>query len=559
MGNEEIKEIIELDQNNIENLDIDSLKKIKDDEINTLKKKLKITKVFNAFLIIFAVIFISLIVSVIVLLTKFSSSYTTLFGSIFSKRFNIASISQLESERRLDLQKFAEKLAFVDDAVNILYYYDKDNKKIQDSMFEGYLNALGDKYAQYFPAQEYHEFTEKTTEGIYYGIGCLVSYDKKTNENKINMVYEDSPAEKGGLKEGDVIVSIDGTYVRDKSLDDIVALIKGPEGTERHIEVYRESENTNVNLVCFCGKVDIKLINSKIYEDEIGYIDIDEFTGKAYPQFVEAIDKITEQNVKALILDCRSNVGGELDTVLKMLDYLLRDTDGRFTLNREDGNFEIGKTLLVYIKEKNEIVDSAYCDDKHQVNIPMVVLTDFGTASAAELFSKTLQDYKKAELVGTKTYGKGVVQTIIPCDDGSAIKFTVSEYFPASGYTIDKIGVMPDYSLGYDGVEVEYDDDKNVILIENNTKYIIDSQGSILSETPIQIATESEISTQSEIKKINNKKPHVENLKIYDDENEFLNEDWYAELDNNYEDKQLLQAIVILKDKIAKITEKNKK
>ena len=524
--------LIELDNEKIENLDSNIVPK---DDYNIVAKKLKKSKRLNVILSVILGIFILFIITTIVAIYLVIRSVRGNFRGLLGKNFDIASVSQMSKENAIDLDNFTKKLAFIDDVINILYYYDKDNKKIEDSMFRGYVSALGDKYAEYYPAKEFEEFTEKTTEGVYYGIGCLVTQDRKTKDCIVDLVYENSPAEKGGLLKGDIFVSVDGEIVRGKPLEDLISRIRGEEGTKREIEVYRESINANVSLTVYCGKVDIKLVSTEIYEGNIGYINVDEFTGKASSQFKEAVNKLLNQNVKGLIIDLRGNPGGELITVCEMMDYMVKDRDGKWTLNLEEEIFESGKTLLVYIKEKEEIVDAAYSNDKHEVDVPIVILTDTSTASAAELFTACMRDYNKAKVVGVRTYGKGVVQNIIPYEDGSAIKFTVSEYFPPSGYSIDKKGILPDYSLDYAGIEVKYDDDNNIVVIEDNIKTVYNSDGSIKEE--VKISTESDITPKTE---------HIENLKIYDEENEFINEDWYIELDDKYEDKQLLQAIVIL-------------
>ena len=177
--------------------------------------------------------------------------------------------------------------------------------------------------------------------------------------------------------------------------------------------------------------------------------------------------------------------------------------------------------------------------------MPIVILTDYSTASAAELFTETLRDYKKAKVVGVKTYGKGVVQNMIPYEDGSAFKFTVSEYFPPSGYSIDMKGILPDYSLDVAGIEVQYDKDNHIVVYDEDVEVVFDRNGSILEEKPIVKATQSELASKSQITKA-----HVENLKIYDEENRFIDEDWFVALDDKYDDKQLLQAIIVMKDSI---------
>lgn len=541
------EKIIELDQNNIENLDSDIEKentnKLSDIEI--LNEKLKKSKTKNIILSVILGIFVlvAIVISVITFLVY--RNIKPHFRALLGKNFDIASVSQLSEKNQLDLNKFTTKLAYLDDLVNILYYYDKDNTKVEDAMFAGYLKALGDNYAEYYPPKEFEEFTEKTTEGVYYGIGCLVTQDKKTKDCKVTTVYEDSPAEKGGIKVGDVFVSIDGANVRGEALDKIIEKIRGTEGTKREITVYRDSEKQNVNLTVYCGKVDIKLVTTEVYEDNIGYIGISEFTGKASQQFRTAVNNLLDKNVKGLIIDLRGNPGGELITVCQMMDYLIKDRDGRYTLNQKEEIFDTGKTLLVYIKEKDEIVDAAYATDNHSVELPIVVLTDYSTASAAELFTETLRDYKKAKIVGIKTFGKGVVQNMIPYEDGSAFKFTVSEYFPPSGYSIDMKGILPDYSLDSAGIEVQYDKDNHIVVYEDDTEFVFDRDGSILAEKQILKATQSELATKSQITKA-----HVENLKIYDEENSFIDEDWFVELDDKYDDKQLLQAIIVMKDSI---------
>lgn len=530
-----------MENNNI----AESIEYLENDEITELSKKLKKAKRRNIILSVF-IVFLVLILTLI-----FSISFIAYqelkphFRALFGKNFNIASVSQVSKHNQIDLEKFTTKLAYIDDIVNILYHYDnKDNKKIEDAMFAGYLSALGDKYAEYMPAKEFEEFTETTTEGVYYGIGCQVNFDRKTKDSIVELVYEGSPADKAGIKKDDVFVSVNGEYVRGKDLEYIISLIRGEEGAKRDIEVYRKSEDKNVKLTAYCGKVDIKLVSTEVYEGNIGYLKLSEFTGKSASQYKEGLEKLFKQNVKGLIIDLRGNPGGELLTVCEIIDYMVKDNDGRYTLNQKEDVFDEGKTLLVYIKERDEIVDAAYAADKHEVDLPIVILTDYTTASAAELFTQTMRDYKKAKIVGVRTYGKGVVQNIIPYEDGSAIKFTVSEYFPPSGYSIDFKGILPDYSLDYDGFEIKYDENNNIIVIENNVKYIYSKEGALIEETPL------DVSTASEIKKEDTKKPHKENLMIYDEDNKFIDEDWYINLNDNYNDKQLLQAIVVLKDKI---------
>ena len=534
-----------IDNINEETNDLNSLENFNKNDFIRMKKRLKRSRIGN-FILLFIIILMITAISILAYIgIGIYNNVKPHFRALFGDELNLSSISQISKHNAINLENFSKKLAVIDDTINLFYHYDnKDNKKIEDAMFSGYLSALGDKYAEYMPAKDFEDFTEKTTEGVYYGIGCVVSQDKDTKDSIIDNVYECSPAEKGGILKGDILVNVDGKNVRGENLDYIISLIRGQEGTKREIEVFRESENRNVVLTVYCGKVDIKLVSSKVYEDNIGYISLTEFTGKSSKQFKDSIDKLLKDNINGLIIDLRGNPGGELTTVCEIIDYMVKDRDGRYTLNQKEDIFEIGKTLIVYIRERDKIVDAAYASDGHEVDIPIVILTDFSTASASELFTETLRDYKKATVVGVRTYGKGVVQQILPLADGSAIKFTVSEYFPPSGYSIDKKGIIPDYSLDYDGNEIEYDEEHNIITIDENTKYFINTEGKIIKQEPIKISSSSEIISDEEDEN------HIENLKIYDLDNEFLNEDWYIDLEKKYEDKQLLQAIVVLKNKI---------
>lgn len=522
-------------------------------ENKKIKSHLKVSRIINLVLTAFLTFFVVISLIVVLIVVQVYTNIKPHFNALFGKNYNIASISTITDKNQLEIENFARKLAFLDDIVNMLYYYDKDNKKIEDAMFSGYMKGLNDKYAEYYSKSDFDDFTEKTTEGVYYGIGCLVNQNPDNLDCIVNLVYEDSPAEVGGLMKDDIFVSVNGEYVRGIELNELISKIRGEEGAKRVIEVYRPSTESIVELTVYCGKVDIKLINSEIIENDIGYLDVDEFTGKAAEQFKIEIDKLMSKDIKSLIIDLRDNPGGELMTVCEMMDYILRDTDGKYTLNQKENLFDEGKTLLVYIKEKDQIVDAAYCDDKHSVELPIVILTNLNTASAAELFTECMRDYNKAKVVGLKTFGKGVVQNVIPYEDGSAFKFTVSEYFPPSGYSIDKKGILPDYSLDYFGGEVEYDEDNNILVDDDNVVIAIDSEGNIISEkaatkSNVILSTSSDADNNSILDSESEDSNHIENLKIYDLDNKFVDEEWFQKLDEKYDDKQLLQAIVILND-----------
>ncbi len=533
-----------IDNNSLSN------EEIYEKEIKTLNKKLKKEKILNISLLITLVLILTVVAYTIYYVFKnFFPYYRIARNNKDIDNLNlIATESQIDSGL-IDLEDFNKKFEIIDNYVNMAYYYKKDNKKIIDEMFKGYVKGLDDKYAEYMPATNYTSFME-TQSGEYYGIGAAVTQDIETNESRVNDVYENSPAEKAGIKVGDVIVSVDGVDVKSYALADIVTLIKGPEGTNVNVGIFRPAENKIIELVCVRGKVEVKLVKYEVKENNVGYISFSEFTGKGYVQFVSAVSELQKKNVKGIVIDLRNNPGGELSIVLNMLDYILKDNDGKFTLNQKENNFAIGKTLLVYMRDKVEIVDSYYCNDKHKVDTPIVILVNGASASASELFTEALRDYDRAIVVGEKTYGKGVMQNVIPLSDGSAIKFTVAGYFPPSGYEIDKNGIIPNYALEYDGSEIVYENDGSEIHTNKNGQVIVvNKNGNVINKT---IASESEIidSTISEASKssvVVKKEANSDELNINSNNFKYMDENWYKELDAKYEDKQLLQALVLLK------------
>ena len=509
-------------------------------ELVDLKKRLRVARGKNVFLTILSILLLTIIIGI------FTGGYL-----IFNRfRYFISgnkdkNISSASETLNLNITEFEEKLKLIDDIVTNAFYFEKNNTEIQDSMLKGYFNALNDPYSEYMPPTELDTFIE-TTSGEYYGIGAQVSQDQVTKDSIVNEVFPGSPAEEAGLKMGDIFIEVEGEYVRGSDLNDIVSKIKGPEGTKVKFKVYRPEEDTNVELESYRRKVENIIVSHKMLEYNIGYIDIASFTGKAYEQFIKAVTDLEENEAKSLVIDLRNNPGGELDTVLKILDYILRDNNGKYTLNQKEDIFELGRTLLVYMRNKTEIVEEYYCDDNHEVKLPIVILTNLESASAAELFTQCLRDYDKATIVGIRTYGKGIVQNLLPLNDGSAIKLTVSEYFSPSGYSINFKGIKPDYSVDYVGNEVEYGPNNEIVDIDEQKgiKYLFDRDGKQTIDNtyiPPVISTSSDI--VSDIKE-----EHIENKKIYDFENKFLEEAWYEEIDQKYADPQLVQAIVILKD-----------
>lgn len=529
-----------------EQVDNKNLSNELNEELSKLKKKNKKLKIKNTILIVFALLcagFLSFLYLNfgmylrIFINKKQTDNNKPRYVTSLDDNKSVATKSSVD-DQTLNIDNIKDKLSLIDDYVSMFFYYDKDNKKIEDEIFKGYVKALGDKYAEYMPAKTYDNFVE-TQSGEYYGIGALVSQDKDTMEAKVNEVYEGSPAEKAGVKVDDIIKTVDGKDVSDKELDSIVDMIKGEEGTSVLIGFYRPSLSKIVELNCVRGKVEVKRVEAEIKEPSIGYLKVTEFTGKSLEQFKNAVDNLTNENAKGLVIDLRNDPGGELGIVLDMLDYVLKDNDGKYTLNQVKDEFTIGRTLLVYMRDRKTIVDAYYCDDKHECDLPIVILTNEASASASELFTEALRDYNRATIVGNKTYGKGVMQNLIPLGDGSAIKFTVSGYFPPSGFDIDKYGIIPDFGLDEDGLKVRYTDNGDVI-----TK---DDKGNDVKITAKGVTKIKNIASMSDAIFVGKK--YDESLDITSEKFKYKNEKWFKELDEKYDDKQLLQAFVILREK----------
>jgi len=341
-----------------------------------------------------------------------------------------ATISDIES-----------KLSSLEELVNQYYYYtDKvDMNVVADQIYSAYMNGLKDKYAAYYTKDEMTQRMESVN-GSYCGIGAVVSQND-SKEVVIVEPYENSPAEEAGLKQGDIILSIDGTSLAGMTLDSAVSLVKGEEGSTAVFKVKREEDEFEVNIVR--RQVDVPTVSSEMKDGDIGYIYITSFELTTTGQFTQAVDTLIENGAKGIIFDLRNNGGGALDAVVDMLDYLLPEG------------------LVMYVEDKYDNRQN-YTSDKECVNedIPMAVLINGNSASASEVFTGALQDYGRAKIFGTKSYGKGVVQNLIPLSDGSGIKMTIAEYFTPKGRNFDGNGIDPDEVVELPTEEEAYDENK---------------------------------------------------------------------------------------------------
>lgn len=322
------------------------------------------------------------------------------------------------------------KMAAIETMVNERFYLGNVSEEdLQKGICNGMIDALDDKYAAYYTAEELNEQLERN-EGIYYGIGAYVSLDEETETPYISGVIEGTPAQEAGLRMGDIIYAVDGERTFQMSLEEVTTLIKGEEGTHVTLTLVREEEVFDQDVVR--RKVDRPTVTSEMLDEEIGYISISEFKDVTVDQFTEAYAVIKGSEAKALILDLRGNPGGLLDAVVSVGQQILP------------------KGLVVYTEDKNGKRVEYSCDGKKKIEIPMVVLVNGGSASAAEVLTGAIKDYGVGTIMGTTTYGKGIVQKIIGLSDGSAIKLTTDGYFTPNGNNIHEKGIEPDVVVEFD-------------------------------------------------------------------------------------------------------------
>lgn len=350
---------------------------------------------------------------------------------ITALRKNGYEITNVKVDKNLTVGILSEqvegKVAEILNVLSTYYYDDVDSSVLAEGMFRGMVDSLGDKYTTYFNQQEYQDFMLSTT-GIYYGIGALLAQDKNTNIITIEKVYANSPAQESGLMEGDIILSANGVSSEGISVSELVNYIRGEEGTDVTLSIKRGDET--LEITCTRRRVDVPTIEYTMFDNSIGYIMISQFEEVTAQQFTDALKDLKNQGMKALVIDLRGNPGGLLSSVSEILDEILPEG------------------MLVYTENKYGHKDE-YTSKKGELGLPLCVLINESSASASEIFAGAIKDYEYGTLIGTNTYGKGIVQVIVPLKDGSAIKVTTSRYYTPKGNYIHGVGIAPDIELPY--------------------------------------------------------------------------------------------------------------
>ena len=350
-----------------------------------------------------------------------------------------------------------DKITEIETLVQKYYLNEIDTEQVENYLYKGMIAGLDDAYAAYYTKEEYQSMMDSTN-GSYYGIGVEMSQNMTTGIITITRVFEGSPAEEAGLLPGDIIYKVQDTEVTGEDLTKVVSMVKGAEGTTVPISVAREGESDYLTFDVERRTIEISTVEHRMLDGNIGYISIASFDDVTVNQFLTALEDLENQGETALIIDLRNNGGGLVSSAGSILDRLLPEG------------------LIVYTEDKYGNREELKSDAENYFDKPLAVLVNGNSASASEIFAGAIKDYGIGTLVGTQTFGKGIVQKVYPLSDGTAVKLTVSKYYTPKGNNIHGIGIAPD-------VEVELDADvANAITIPEEKDNQLQKAVEILTE-----------------------------------------------------------------------------
>lgn len=332
----------------------------------------------------------------------------------------------IKSEDNSSLSGLEATLASFRSVLEEKYMGEIDDEALIEGAIKGYVSALGDPYTTYYTKEEMDELMEETT-GNYVGIGIYMTLDLENNAIYVVKPMEGSPAEEAGIQAGDLITKVDGKEYSGEELDQASNAIKGEEGTTVKLEILRDGETQELEVER--RKIVVSHIVEKKF-DNVGYLLIEDFDGGCAKEFEEKYKKLESQGIDRLIIDLRNNGGGVVDEAVSIADMLLDKDDTILITKDKKGNEEITKS-----------------EHNPTITMPVVVLTNGYSASASEILVGALQDNERATIVGTKTYGKGVIQEVDRLNDGSGLKITIEEYYTPNKNEINKVGIEPDEEI----------------------------------------------------------------------------------------------------------------
>ncbi|WP_418403977.1 S41 family peptidase [Blautia sp.] len=338
----------------------------------------------------------------------------------------IKAVQYCRSDEILSDLAFTQKIKYLENMIDEEYLGEISTDKLEEGVYAGLIYGLGDVYSRYYTKDEYEQ-ESVTTEGSYVGIGVAM---QKYTAGGIQIVecYKGSTAEEAGVKVDDVITAINGEDITDTELQDVVSMIKDNEDKDVVLTVQRKGEDTQ-EITVKVSNVELPSVFGEMLDENTGYIQITEFKGVTVEQYEEVFADLKEQGMERLVVDLRDNPGGLLNVVCDILRDILPEG------------------LIVYTEDKNGNRSEETCDGKNPLDMPLAVLVNGNSASASEIFAGAVKDYGIGTIVGTTTYGKGVVQSIRQLSDGSAVKLTIANYYTPKGNSINKTGIRPDVGV----------------------------------------------------------------------------------------------------------------
>ena len=349
-----------------------------------------------------------------------------------------------------------QKIEYLENLIDQEYLGEVDNDEMAEGVYAGLVYGLGDVYSRYYTADEYAQETA-STDGAYAGIGVSIQKNKNGGV-QIAECYEGGPGADAGLQTGDVITTINDTDVTDMELSDVVSMIRENKDKTIVLTVLRENEDSSREISVDVTDVELPSVSGEMIDESTGYIQITQFTGVTPQQYKDTFAELKDKGMERLVIDLRDNPGGLLTSVCDILREILPEG------------------LIVYTEDKYGNREEETCDGKNKLDMPLAVLVNENSASASEIFAGAVQDHGVGTIVGTTTYGKGVVQELRQLSDGSAVKLTVSNYYTPNGNSINKVGIKPDVEVKLASVllnkdEITHEEDnqlqKALNVIEN--------------------------------------------------------------------------------------------
>lgn len=337
-------------------------------------------------------------------------------------------------------REVAQKAEAIQQVIEKLYLEEEDVQAVQEGVYKGMVSALGDPYSVYYTKEEYDAFQESYT-GEYCGIGASLLQNADTGLITIVKTFKGSPAQEAGLKTDDILYKVEGEEVTGEDLSEVVARVKGKEGTTVKVTIMRGTEEMDLELVR--KTISVPTVEYEMLDNNMGYIIISEFDEITTSQWTEAYETLKQQGMTSLIVDLRNNPGGGLSVVAEILDSILPEG------------------MIVYHEDKNGQREEYKSDEEHKIEVPLAVLVNGNSASASEIFAGAVKDYGIGTLIGTTTFGKGIVQQMVSLGDGSAMKVTISKYYTPNGVCIHGTGIEPDIQVEFDAEAYEKDESDN--------------------------------------------------------------------------------------------------